>query len=120
MSKKEKIDNILNQLKSALPELHDAIVASTDGLPIAQLNEGDTSARIAAMAATAYGLGKRISTTNKLGELTETVILGDKAYFIAYAVGDKAVLAVTLPSGSNLGLVRLEAQDHANQLAEVL
>lgn len=120
MSKQEKIDGVLKQLKSALPELQEAIVASTDGLPIAQLSEGDGSARLAAMAATAHGLGKRIATTSKLGEVTETVVLGDAAYFIAYAIGEKAVLALTMPVGSNIGLVRLEAQEHARQLSEAL
>jgi len=120
VSKQKRIEGILSELKSVLPELQEAIVASTDGLPIAQLSEGETSARLAAMAATAHGLGKRIATTSQLGNLTETVVLGDNAYFIAYAIGDKAVLAITMPSGSNLGLVRLEAQDHARQLAEAL
>jgi len=120
MSKQEQIEGILNELKAALPELNEVIVASSDGLPIAQLGGGKESARIAAMAATAHGLGKRIATTSNLGELVETVILGDNAYFIAYAIGDRAVLALTMPAGSNLGLVRLEAQDHASQLAKVL
>jgi len=120
VSKQEAIESVLQQLKSVLPELQEAIVASTDGLPIAQLSSGEGSARLAAMAATAHGLGKRIATTSHLGEITETVVLGDKAYFIAYAIGEKAVLAITMPAGSNLGLVRLEAQDHARQLAEAL
>jgi len=120
VSKQQKIEEVLSQLKAVLPELQEAIVASTDGLPIAQLSEGEGSARLAAMAATSHGLGKRIATTSHLGNLTETVVLGDKAYFIAYAIGEKAVLALTLPTGSNLGLVRLEAQEHARQLAEAL
>ncbi|WP_457627936.1 roadblock/LC7 domain-containing protein [Oceanithermus sp.] len=120
MSKQEQIEGILNQLKGALPELQEVIVASGDGLSIAQLGGSENSARLAAMAATAHGLGKRIATTSHLGNLTETVVLGDSAYFIAYAIGDKAVLAITMPSGSNLGLVRLEAQEHARQLAQVL
>lgn len=120
MSKQEAIEQKLVSLKSALPELREAIVASADGLPIAQLSDGEQSARIAAMAATAHGLGKRIATTTGLGEVTETVVLGQGAYFIAYAIGDKAVLAITMPAGSNLGLVRLEASEHARQIAEVL
>ena len=48
------------------------------------------------------------------------MIRGDSAYFIAYAVGDKAVLALSTPAGSNLGLVRLEAQEYARQLAQEL
>lgn len=120
MSKKEQLQSILDNLKSALPELQEVIVASADGLPIAQLGSGETSSRVAAMAATAHGLGKRIATTSNLGDPMETVIIGSQASFIAYAIGDKAVLALTMPAGSNIGLVRLEAQSAAQQLAQVL
>jgi len=120
MSKKEQIHGILSQLKAALPELQEVIVASSDGLAIDHLGAGEANARLAAMAATAHGLGKRIATTSDLGEIVETVILGSQAFFIAYAIGDKAVLALTMPAGSNLGLVRLEAQEVARQLSQVL
>ena len=120
MSKQQAIEEKLKSLKNALPELREAIVASSDGLPIAQLADGDRSSRIAAMAATANGLGQRIASTTDLGEVTETVVLGQGAYFIAYAIGDKAVLAITMPAGSNLGLVRLEANERAREIAEAL
>lgn len=120
MSKQEQLQQILNELKAALPELKEIIVASPDGLPVAQLGESEIATRLAAMAATAQGLGKRIATTTQLGNLVEIVIRGDQAYFIAYAIGDKGILGLTTPAGSNLGLVRLEAQEYARRLAEVL
>jgi len=121
VSKQEQLQSVLNELKAALPDMQEVIIASGDGLPIAQLGTNeDTIARLAAMAATAHGLGKRIATTSNLGDLVETMILGDKAYFIAYAIGDRAVLAITMPGGSNLGLVRLEAQGIARKIADVL
>ena len=120
LSKKEQLEVLLDRLKAALPELQEVIIASGDGLPIAQLGAGDTAARVAAMAATANGLGKRIASTTHLGELIETLIIGSQANFVAYAIGNKAVLALTMPSGSNLGLVRLEAQDIAAELAAII
>jgi len=120
MSKQEQLQSVLSELKSALPELQEIIIASADGLPIAQLGGGEGSSRVAAMAATAHGLGKRIATTSNLGSLMETVIIGSQANFVAYAIGDRAVLALTMPAGSNLGLIRLEAQDAAKKLANIL
>ena len=120
MSKQEQLQQLLGELKAALPELKEIIVASADGLPVAQLGENEIATRLAAMAATAHGLGKRITTTTHLGNLVEIVIRGDQAYFIAYAVGDKGILGLTTPAGSNLGLVRLEAQEYAKKLAEIL
>ncbi len=120
MSKQEQLEAILSELKGALPELKEIIVASPDGLPVVQLGEGGIAARLAAMAATAHGLGKRIATTTHLGDLVEIVIRGNQAYFIAYAIGEKGILGLTTPAGSNLGLVRLEAQEYARKLAETL
>jgi len=77
MSKQEQLQQILNELKAALPELKEIIVASPDGLPVAQLGESEIATRLAAMAATAQGLGKRIATTTHLGNLVEIVIRGD-------------------------------------------
>jgi len=120
LSKKEQLESVLGRLKAALPELQEVIIASSDGLPIAQIGTGDTAARVAAMAATANGLGKRIATTTHLGDLAETLVMGSQANFIAYAIGDKAVLALTMPAGSNLGLVRLETQDLVAELATII
>ncbi len=120
MSKQEQLQLLLDELKAALPELKDIIVASADGLPVAVLGESEIATRLAAMAATAHGLGKRIASTTQLGDLVEIVIRGSQAFFIAYAIGDKGILGLTTPAGSNLGLVRLEAQEVAKKLAAVL
>jgi len=120
MSKKDQIDQILNELRTALPELKEIIVATPDGLPVAHVGGGDVATRLAAMAATAQGLGRRIAVTTQLGNLEEIVIRGDQAYFIVYAIGDRGILGLTTPAGSNLGLVRLEAQEYAKKLAEII
>lgn len=120
MSKEEQLREILKELKAALPDLQEIIVASPDGLPVVELGDNKIASRLAAMAATAHGLGKRIAATTNLGGLEEIVIRGENAYFVAYAVAEKAILALATPAGSNLGLVRLEAQTYAQRLAEVL
>jgi len=118
VSKQEVLQGILRDLKQALPELRSIVVASTDGLPIVH-NAADAP-RVAAMAATALGLGKRISQTTELGSLEETIVRGNQGYFVVYATGDKGVLAVSAPADANLGLIHLEARSYAAKLAQVL
>ena len=120
-SKSERLNSILVNLRSSLPELRGALVATADGLPIAQSFSDNTDAnRVAAMAATALGLGKRINDTLGAGDLTEMSVKGAEGQVIVYATGRKGVLAVVTPANMNLGLLNLEARDAAQTVALVL
>ncbi len=118
MNKREQLEALVQELRRALPELRGAVVASADGLPV--VADAPDATRLAAMAATALGLGKRISQTTQLGRLAETVVRGSDGYVVVYAAGDKGVLALIAPADANLGLVHLEARDVAGRLAEVI
>lgn len=121
LSKPERLKSILQNLRISLPELRGAMVATTDGLPIAQAFSDNTDAnRVAAMAATALGLGKRINDTLGTGELTEMSVSGADGQVYVYATGRKGVLAVVTPTGMNLGLLHMEARDAARTVALVL
>ncbi|GEM45441.1 roadblock/LC7 domain-containing protein [Deinococcus cellulosilyticus] len=120
MSKQEQLQHIIDHLRSAIPELQGVMVASTDGLPIAYSMAGTDPTRVAAMAATALGLGKRISETLNAGTLSETSVTGSSAQILIYAAGTKGVLAVVAPSWSSVGLIHLEARDATRKIAEML
>lgn len=110
MGKHEALQRILAGVRRSIPELHGAMIASVDGLPVAhEFAEADAD-RVAAMAATALGLGKRISERTNLGGFQEAVVRGENGYMVAYAAGDQAVLVLSGPSDSNLGLMRIEAR----------
>ncbi len=120
MSKQEDLKQIIDNLRSAVPEVRGAIVASSDGLAIAHsLSSGDPN-RVAAMAATALGLGKRITDTLGAGKLTETTVSGNEGQIFLYSAGNKGVLALIASSGANVGLINLEARDAAQAITELL
>ncbi|AAF11728.1 MULTISPECIES: roadblock/LC7 domain-containing protein [Deinococcus] len=120
-SKQQQLQATLQSLRTSLPELRGALVATTDGLPIAQsFSDTTDSNRVAAMAATALGLGKRINDTLGTGELTEMSVSGADGQVYVYATGRKGVLAVVTPTGMNLGLLHMEARDAARTVALVL
>ena len=121
MSKQQELSSILESLRSAVPEIKGALIASSDGLAVAQsLSSGEDTNRVAAMAAAALGLGKRIATTLSAGTLTKTQVTGTDAQIFLYSIGDKGVLALIANSDANVGLVNLEASSSAKDIAGIL
>lgn len=121
MSKQDQLTSTLTTLRGALPELRGALVATVDGLPIAQdMGGGADANRVAAMAATALGLGKRINETLGSGQLTDMSVGGTDGQVYIYAAGNKGVLAVVAPAGVNLGLLHMEARDAAQSVSIIL
>lgn len=107
-------------MRRAIPELHGVMIASVDGLAIAHDFSDADADRVAAMAATALGLGTRITERTNLGQLAESVIRGDRGYLVVYAAGDEAVLVMSGPIDSNLGLMRIEARLAAVEIKRIL
>ena len=121
LSKQDRLNATLTSLRSALPELRGALIATVDGLPIAQaMGDGTDANRVAAMAATALGLGKRINDTLGSGTLSDMSVSGLNGQVYIYAAGSKGVLAVVTPPGVNLGLLHMEARDAAQEVAGIL
>lgn len=120
MSKAEQLQQVLLDLTKSMPEILSVIVASPDGLLIAERSAGGDANRLAAMAATALGLGKRIAAETGLGEVADINVMGESGYFLVYAIGDKAALGVLVPQDANLGLVRLEATETVKNVLEEL
>lgn len=120
MTVNEQLTDILTNLRSAVPELQGSLIASTDGMTIASNVASGDANRMAAMVATALGLGKRICDTFSGGELNETSITGSTGQVYIYATGAKGVLAVFAASGANVGLINLECRDAAAKVQTIL
>jgi predicted regulator of Ras-like GTPase activity (Roadblock/LC7/MglB family) len=107
MAKGEALKIALEGLRNAIPELKGVLLASNEGLPIAHaLTNGADPNRVAAMAAAASSLGRRISDSMSAG-------------VFVYSAGSKAVLAVLSPQGGNAGLIHLEARAAAKEIGEL-
>jgi len=120
VSIQSELSRVVSDLRRSIPELNGVMVASVDGLSVAHdLPEADAE-RMAAMAATALGLGKRISERTNLGEMQETVVRGANGYLVVYAAGEQAVLVLSGPFNSNLGLMRIEARAASTEINKLL
>jgi len=120
MAKHEALKNHIETLRSSIPELKGVLLASNEGLPIAHsLSNGSDPNRVAAMAAAASSLGRRISDSLNTGALGEVSIRADEGVLFIYSAGPKAVLCVIGPQGSNAGLIHLEARGTAADIGSL-
>lgn len=119
VSKAEELYGVITTMRRSIPELHGAMIASADGLAIAHDFPDADAERTAAMAATALGLGTRISERTNLGSLAEAVIRGQNGYLVVYSAGDEAALVLSGPIDSNLGLMRIEARAASVRVANI-
>jgi len=115
------------------PRLHEAIrelrneidlvgvmIATSDGLALAYDLPSDDSLRIAAMAATGLGLGRRLVDSFGHESFQEQVTRGSDGYFVVYSAGRDAVLAVIAPASCNLGMLHHQARRLATRLGALL
>lgn len=120
MSKQDELARVIYDIRSSIPELHGVMIASVDGIAISHDFSESEAERVAAMAATALGLGKRMTERTNLGGLQESVVRGDHGYLVVYAAGQNAVLVMAGPANSNLGLMRIEARSASAVVSKVL
>jgi predicted regulator of Ras-like GTPase activity (Roadblock/LC7/MglB family) len=122
VSKQEQIQVVLAGLNASVPEIKGSLLASLDGMPIAYALKVGTvdPARIAAMTATALGIGKRTSESLGAGTLQEVHLAGSEGRIFVYTVAGRAALTVVAPMDTNVGLIGLEARDMVNKLLAII
>src|SRR5260370_11624302 len=110
MVKQDALKNHLESLRNSIPELRGVWLASNEGLPVAHsLSNGTDPNRVAAMAAAASGLGRRISESMATGVLSEVSIRGDDGALFVYSPASKPVPPLIGPLRPNAGCIPLEA-----------
>ncbi|MFT8637742.1 MAG: roadblock/LC7 domain-containing protein [Pseudoclavibacter sp.] len=120
MSRQDDLSEVIAEIRRSIPELSGVMIASDDGLPVAHDFPAGEADQVAAMAATALGLGGRVAERTAIGSLAESVFRGRDGYLVVYPAGDSAVLVLAGPVQSNLGLMRIEARSAAAKIAEAL
>jgi uncharacterized protein len=119
MNTQAALQTLLGDLKTQLPQLGGALVATRDGVSLAQLIKAtDSPEQIATMAATTLALGKRIASSLVGADMTETIVSSGKEQIHLYAAGEKGVLVLVAPQ--DLGNIQTHARNTAEAIAKVL
>jgi predicted regulator of Ras-like GTPase activity (Roadblock/LC7/MglB family) len=92
-----------------------------DGIVLVSRMSAEVNAdRVGAVAATMMGVTRRVSGELKIGGPRETIIDAENGLFMVLPSGEQSLLAINLRHGANLGLVRIEARESAQEIAKVL
>jgi predicted regulator of Ras-like GTPase activity (Roadblock/LC7/MglB family) len=110
----------LGRLRHKLPQVQGALVASADGLLVAEDAGGVEAETMAAMSAAYLGLAQQIALGAAYGEFQETVTRAAGGYVATFAAGTHALLTVLADAGINLGLLHHEARPVAARVGELV
>jgi uncharacterized protein len=110
----------IKQLRVSLPHVSGVLVASTDGLLIAQDVPGIEPETFAAMTAAQLGLGHQIAVAAVCGEFQETITRAANGYVATFAAGTSALLTVVASPELNVGRLHHEARPVAARVGELV
>ncbi len=121
-SKTDLLNQLLDELALSLTgDVSGSAVVSTDGIVYAaRFSGGINIDRVGAIAATTLGISRRVAKDLMMGEAAESIIQCDNGFFLIFPVDSQSLLAVNLRRGGNLGMTRLEANETARKIANIL
>ena len=121
MSRRDRIQQGIDQLRRAIPDLHGVLLATSEGMPLVHsMADHSDPGKLAALAAAVGGLGRRVTESLASGNCQEVSVLGSEGQMLLFAAGPKAVLAVLGPASLNSALVQLAGRNAAQQILQAL
>jgi predicted regulator of Ras-like GTPase activity (Roadblock/LC7/MglB family) len=120
VSKQADVSQVLRGIHLAVDNVHGAVVATRDGLPVASTTGGDRAEKVAAMAASVLALSQQALADPDTEDGGQTVIRGSDGCLVVQEAGPNAVLAVHTGARPNMGLVQVEVPRAAAELALIL
>lgn len=121
-TRQDQIAEILDRLReNSGNDVAGVAAVGMDGIVLVSRMSADVNAdRVGAVAATMMGVTRRVAGELKIGGPRETIIDSEHGLFMVLPSGDQSLLAINLRQGANLGMVRLEARDAAQEIGTIL
>lgn len=117
----EKIQEILKDLESELPEIEASAVVSAEGFPMASALPKDIDElRVAAITAVMLNMGERATMEFSKGTLQQVIVKGSDGLLISMAAGSDAVLTVSATHDARLGMLLLYSERTAQKIRNLL
>jgi uncharacterized protein len=110
----------MSRLRRAVPEITGCLVASTDGLLIADDAEAVVVEGVAALAAACLGVGQRIADSAGHDDFQEVLIRSCGGHVAMYLAGHGAVLVLLATADANVGRLHHEARRATAVLSRVM
>ncbi|MER5193714.1 roadblock/LC7 domain-containing protein [Streptomyces sp. NPDC002755] len=116
----EPIVKVLNSLRNQVTGVSESVVSTADGLLVASDTEAAQPESIAALAAAALSLGRRMAQETDTGVLREVVTRSAEGHVVLLAVGDRAILTIIGDSGLDFTALHRDVPATLDRLARIL
>ena len=121
VSKTEALNAVLASLSATSGDIEACEVVSVDGLMMASnFPAGMDEERLGAMAAALLAMGERASMELARGSLQQVFVRGQKGLVVMMAAGQDGVLTALCSQNAKLGLIFLDMQRAAQELAQII
>jgi len=104
------VNFLVNNFVNQVPGASEAIVVSSDGLPIAASTgmDRDSVDRFSAVASGLIGLSYGAASRFNGGAVTEVIVEMENAFIFVTGISDGSLLAVVAEAGADIGLIGYE------------
>jgi len=117
----EAAKGLFEDLYAEIPEIKGILLATLEGLPLVyDFKEEQPAERVAALAASALGIGNRIMPLLGIDQVRELTATGAGGRFHLYSAGPSAALCILAPRSVNTGMLQLKATEAARRFEEIL
>ena len=107
----------LRTLRSGIPGVRGSLVVTSDGLLITHdCPDDDGTEQTGALSSTLLALARHAADLTARGALLDAAVRGADGYFVVYAVGDTAVLAVIGDADLNLAMLHIKTRPVVQRL----
>lgn len=110
----------LSRLRRAVPEITGCLVASTDGLLIADDAQALVVEGVAALAAACLGVSQRIADSARHDDFQEVLICSTGGHVAMYMAGHGAVLVLLAGPDANVGRLHHEARRSTQLVSRIV
>jgi predicted regulator of Ras-like GTPase activity (Roadblock/LC7/MglB family) len=109
-SEADNVNWLVNDFVNRVPGVKEAVVVSSDGLPIAASSglDRDSVDRFAAVASGLIGLSYGAAGRFDGGSVTEVIVEMERAFLFVTGISDGSLLAVVAEAQADVGLIAYE------------
>jgi predicted regulator of Ras-like GTPase activity (Roadblock/LC7/MglB family) len=113
--------DLFEELYADIPEIKGILLATAEGLPLVyDFKEEQSPDRVAALAASALGIGNRLMPLVDMEQVREVNISNATGRIHLCTVGASAALCILTPKAVNTGMLHLKASQVARRFEEIL
>jgi uncharacterized protein len=117
----ESAKGLFEEIYAEVPEIKGILLATAEGLPLVyDFKEEHSPDRVAAVAASAIGIGNRLMPLVGMEQVREISVSSANGRVHLYAAGPAAALCVLTPKVINTGMLQLKANEIARRFEEIL